>query len=214
MMKNVVPLALVFGLLSACAADTTVPLEVGETQAPTSWRAVATPEDRARLRDWRTAFVEGLSEARAAGHGAAIAQAGAVLQPDAARTGATPPVGSYRCRTIKLGRKDGSGLPFISYPWFRCEIGSAAGLLSFAKVSGSQRPVGSLFEDSSRRMVFLGTLMLGDEPLALQYGRDTERNLIGALERIGERRWRLLLPRPHFESDLDVIELVPEGTAG
>lgn len=197
--------------VAACAADTTVPLEVGETQAPANWRAVATPEDRGRLRQWREAFVEGLAEARAAGHGAAVASAGTVLQPDGGLSNPALPAGSYRCRTIKLGSRSGEGLPFIAYPWFRCEVGSAAGLLSFAKVSGSQRPVGSLFDDAGRRMVFLGTLVLGDEPLALQYGRDTERNMIGALERIGERHWRLLLPRPHFESDLDVIELVPEG---
>ncbi|RYD50136.1 MAG: DUF4893 domain-containing protein, partial [Sphingomonadales bacterium] len=28
---------------------------------------------------------------------------------------------------------------------------------------------------------------------------------------IGPRRWRLVLPSPHFESKLDIIDLVPAG---
>jgi hypothetical protein len=58
-------------------------------------------------------------------------------------------------------------------------------------------------------MVFLGTLQLGDEQRALQYGRDRERDMAGVVERIGERRWRLVLPYPHFESTIDIVELVP-----
>jgi hypothetical protein len=33
--------------------------------------------------------------------------------------------------------------------------------------------------------------------------------MIGAVERIGPARWRIALPRPRFESTLDLIELVP-----
>ena len=35
------------------------------------------------------------------------------------------------------------------------------------------------------------------------------KNLIAVLERIGERRWRLVIPWPQNESNLDLIELVP-----
>ncbi|WP_152998778.1 DUF4893 domain-containing protein, partial [Sphingopyxis sp. H115] len=31
------------------------------------------------------------------------------------------------------------------------------------------------------------------------------------VERIGDNRWRLVLPAPAYESLLDVIELVPAG---
>ena len=58
-------------------------------------------------------------------------------------------------------------------------------------------------------MIFLGTLQLGDEALAYRYSRDRERDMIGQFERVGDNRWRLVLPFPHFESQLDVIELVP-----
>jgi hypothetical protein len=33
--------------------------------------------------------------------------------------------------------------------------------------------------------------------------------MAGLVERIGARRWRLVLPYPRFESTLDVIEIVP-----
>ena len=90
--------------------------------------------------------------------------------------------------------------------------GSRGGLLDrFAKLTGSQRQVGVIFPGDALRQVFLGTLVLGDETRAMQYGRDAERNVAGFVERIGPRRWRMLMPRPHFESQIDVLELVPIG---
>jgi hypothetical protein len=58
-------------------------------------------------------------------------------------------------------------------------------------------------------MIFLGTLQLGDEQGTLRYGHDRDRDMAGILERIGEGRWRLVLPSPAFESMLDVVELTP-----
>jgi hypothetical protein len=81
--------------------------------------------------------------------------------------------------------------------------------MSFAKLTGSQRPLGLLLPDTSRRMVFLGTLQLGDERRALEYGKDRERDMAGVVERIGANRWRLVFPYPHFESTVDILELVP-----
>ena len=86
----------------------------------------------------------------------------------------------------------------------------ALGLMSFAKLTGSQRPLGLLLPYVGQRMVFLGTLQLGDESRALQYGRDRERDMAGVIERIGEDKWRLVFPYPHFESTIDVLELVPK----
>ena len=39
--------------------------------------------------------------------------------------------------------------------------------------------------------------------------RDKKRDMAGYVERIGPVRWRLVMPAPHFESLLDVIELTP-----
>jgi hypothetical protein len=76
-------------------------------------------------------------------------------------------------------------------------------------MTGSQRYVGLIFPGDALRQVFLGTMVLGDERRAMQYGRDEERNVAGFVERIGPDRWRMLMPRPHFESQIDVLELVP-----
>ena len=59
------------------------------------------------------------------------------------------------------------------------------------------------------RQVFLGTLVLGDEQRAMQYGRDPDRDVAGFVEKIGPNRWRLVMPYPAFESLTDVLELVP-----
>ena len=178
--------------------------------SPTSeWRIAATGADRQRLRDWRSAFVEALAKARAGGHGAAIAAEGALLDPDAAIGGAAIRSGNYRCRVIKLGAKQPGLLDYVAYPAFNCQIRQERQLQGFAKLGGSQRPVGVIFPGDALRQVFLGTLVLGDESRAMQYGRDPDRDLAGFVERIGPARWRMVLPRPAFESTLDVIELIP-----
>lgn len=185
--------------------------EAATTPAPAAldWRSIATEDDRARLRQWRTAWVQGLEKARAAGHGAEIAREGALLEPDAALAWHDPPPGDYSCRVLKMGAKSAGMLDYVTYPPFDCRIRIEDGLMSFAKLSGSQRPLGLLLPYVGQRMVFLGTLQLGDERRALQYGRDRERDMAGVIERFGEQRWRLVFPYPHFESTIDIVELVP-----
>jgi hypothetical protein len=180
------------------------------------WRQVATGHDRNRLRDWRDAFVAGLDAARKAGHGAEIAREGALLNPDAALGGGPIPNGRYACRVIKLGAKSAGMLDYVGYAPFACRIRQERDLQGFAKLTGSQRPVGLIFPGDVMRQVFLGTLVLGDEREAMQYGRDETRDVAGYVERIGPNRWRLILPHPAFESQIDVMELVPvaQGVRG
>ncbi|MCL6698253.1 DUF4893 domain-containing protein [Sphingomonas sp. NSE70-1] len=181
------------------------------TQAPsatTGWQEVVTPEDRIRLRDWRTAFTRALDQANAANHAAEIANEGALLEPDAA-VGGPIPNGDYRCRVIKLGAKSQGMLEYVAYPAFRCRIDQGK-MQRFTKLTGSQRHVGKIYPGDQLREVFLGTLVLGDETRAYQYGRDRDRDVAGWVERIGDNRWRMVLPYPNYESLLDVIELVPE----
>lgn len=185
--------------------------QVARPHAPPDWRSIATDDDRARLREWRSAWVEGLEKARTAGHGGEIAHEGALLQPDAALEWRDPPPGDYKCRVLKIGAKKSGMLDYVTYPPFDCRIRIEDGLMSFAKLTGSQRPLGLLLPYVGQRMVFLGTLQLGDESRALQYGRDRERDMAGLIERIGEGRWRLVFPYPHFESTIDVVELVPRS---
>lgn len=205
-----IPLACLAVLaLPACAVSRDVVAPPTAERPADSWRVLATEDDRRRLRNWRDAWTEALARAGAAGHGAEIAREGALLQPDSALPDALPPAGDYACRTIKLGARSAGLLDYVAYPAFRCRIARDGGRLGFTKLTGSQRPIGLILPDSNRRLIFLGTLQLGDERASLRYSRDRERDLAGQIERIGERRWRLVFPYPHFESLLDVIELVP-----
>lgn len=172
------------------------------------WRAMATEQDRARLRGWRQTWMEGLRAARSA-DADAVAGEGALLEPDAAMLEPAPPPGEYRCRTMKLGSIGSATLDWVSYPAFRCTIRREGDALHFTKLTGSQRPVGHIYPGGTRRMIFLGSLQLGDERQVLPYGSDSRRDMAGIVERVGERRWRLVFPRPSFESIIDVIELIP-----
>ena len=193
--------------LTACAA---VPQSIGSPiAASTDWRQVATASDRERLRNWRTAFTRALDQARKAGHSAEIAREGRLLEPNAALGPVPIPNGRYKCRVIKVGAKSKGLLGYIVYPAFDCRIQREKQLQSLYKLTGSQRHAGLIFADSPLRQVFLGTLVLGDENRAMQYGRDPDRDLAGWVERIDDQRWRLVLPYPVFESTLDVVELVP-----
>jgi len=196
-------------LLASCSAVQQPPAAAGPVPVA-DWRSVATAADRKRIRSWRTAFTAALAEARAAGHAAEISREGPLLAPDAAQPDdAGIPAGAYRCRVIKLGTQSQGMLAYIAYPAFDCRIADEGEVSSFTKLSGSQRPVGLIFRGNGVRQIFLGTLMLGDERQALDYGRDADRDMAGMVEKVGDRHWRMLLPYPRFESVMDVIELVP-----
>jgi hypothetical protein len=85
---------------------------------------------------------------------------------------------------------------------------SPGGDLTLTKLTGSQRSAGMLYPDTDTRLVYLGSQAWGaDEEKAPAYGAAPKRDQIGVLERIGETRWRLALPWPRVESDLDLVEL-------
>ena len=179
----------------------------------TAWKDVATEADRQRLADWRSSFVGALDAASKAGHAADIAKEGALLDPDAALGPPAIVDGLYKCRIIKIGAKAEGGLPYIAYPTFYCRVKAERGLQRFNKFGGSQRYVGLMFPGDQVRQIFLGTLVLGDETRALQYGQDELRDVAGYVERIGPNRWRMILPKPHFESRFDVMDLVPASAS-
>jgi hypothetical protein len=209
MNRRILPLLVALTAIAGCTAEHEGPAAAVPAVGLTHWRALATRDDRRRLRDWRKSWVKALGEARPT-HRAEVEAAGPLLDPDAALTEPAPPPGDYRCRIVKLGGQGTSNLRYVGYPFFRCRIEAGpSGTLAFARLDGSQRPVGRIFPDTSRRMIFLGTLQLGDEVGALRYGHDQARDLAGLVERVGPRRWRLAFPKPHFESTFDVMELVP-----
>ena len=202
--------------LAACAATPPPPppppASTGAPGAATllDWRGVVTSGDRDRYRRVDAAWTLALQQARRQPGSGDLSGLGDLIQPKAGRPGVAPPPGDYRCRTVKLGSQGGEdGLGYVVYGWFACRIEMTSRGLKFSKLTGSQRPSGLLFPENDRHMVMLGSLALAQEPAANSYGRNPERDLVAILERIGEARWRLVVPWPQNESNLDLIELVP-----
>jgi hypothetical protein len=206
--RRFAPFLLVLLALAGCTRSREVVAPPNAERPSDNWRSLVTDDDRTRLRNWRKSWTDALAQAQPA-NGPAIAREGPLLDPDAALPDARLPAGDYRCRTVRLGAGSPGHPLFTVYEPRLCRVGAEGTRLHFTILEGPQRPIGTLFPDTGRRMIFLGTLQLGDEALAYRYSRDRERDMVGLLERVGERRWRLVLPAPHFESLLDVIELVP-----
>ena len=211
MSRRLLPLAAALLLTPAgrAAAGRDIIARANSERPVDNWRAIATEDDRRRIRRWRETWVDAVARARAAGHAAEIDREGVLLDPDSGLAHAAPPPGDYDCRTIKVGARSQGLLEYVTYPAFHCRLTMNGERLRFTRLNGSQRPIGVLFADNDRRMIFLGTLELGDETAAIRYSRDTERDMAGLVERVGDGRWRIAFPAPHFESLLDVIELVP-----
>ncbi|MGV9007573.1 MAG: DUF4893 domain-containing protein [Brevundimonas sp.] len=201
--------------LAACASTPPPPPPPPGAAGPSGrvlrdWRSIITSPDRDRYNRRDAAWTLALQQARRQPGSGDLDGLGDLIDPAAARPGVIPPVGDYRCRTVKLGSQGGeAGLGYVVYDWFACRIEQTPNGLKFSKLTGSQRPSGLLFPETGRRMVMLGSVALAAEPPANSYGQHPDRDLVAVLERIGERRWRLVLPWPQNESNLDLIDLVP-----
>ena len=204
-------------LLAACATTPSPPPPPPPPppsgQVQLDWQAAIQDADRDRLTRldaaWRTALGQAMSD----GHERDLRELRNLADPDTALRDPLPPVGNYRCRTIKLGsRSNGPGLSYVPYGWFNCKVErTPRGALKLSKTTGSQRQTGLMFPDSERRGVFLGAMALGDEPPARAYGLNHDRDVVGVIERIGPAQWRLAQPWPRYESNLDLLEIVPAG---
>lgn len=175
-----------------------------------SWRQVATAADEERLRHLQQAWESALADVRNATAAAELRREGALLRPNAALPRPAPTPGSYNCRLIKMGKTTRKGRAYESFKPFFCYVEVEDDLLTIVKQTGSQRPAGRLWEDDDpSRLVFLGSLALGDEDQASAYGDNPKRDMAGVLERIGPFEWRLVIPWPQSTSKLDVFELTP-----
>lgn len=190
-------------LLAAAAGSTGAGAEV-----PPTWQRMVSDVDSARLRGWRDDWVAALAEPGATSLAAADPR---LFDPDTALDHPVPPLGTYRCRSVRLGGgTDPRRSTRVETPQ-ACRIEEDKGLARLVVEDGAQRAVGMIYPDSDARAVFLGTLSIGDERRALRYGRDRLRDMAGLVERVDERRWRVALPSPSFGGQLDLIELVPTG---
>ena len=180
-----------------------------ETRAAT-WTTVASQPDQVRISRLGVAWSTGLSEARARGFGSAIRAEGKLLEPRAGLSRPAPTPGSYRCRMVSLGRSASKGPAFERFKPFFCYVDLEGDLFTIVKQTGTQRPAGRLWEDDvPTRMIFLGSLALGDNAEAIGYGDDPKRDMAGVFERIAPFRWRLVIPFPLDGSRINVFELVP-----
>jgi hypothetical protein len=173
-----------------------------------NWRAVALSEDVGKVDRHLEAWQEGLETARARGFARAISASGPLLDPLVAEPRPTPPPGPYRCRVTRFSTVPGRRALTV-YPSYFCHIVAEGPLLIFTKQDGMERPGGYLFDDGDARLIFLGALALGDEPMPPSYGQFRGRDLIGVVERIGAMRYRIAMPWPRQGVALDVIEMVP-----
>jgi hypothetical protein len=208
-------IAALLALLSGCVTKPSLPpgvrpsVEVGPSPKSEAWRGVATAADEDRLARLGLAWQEALEEAGKT-NSADLRREGKLLLPRSALPRPEPTPGSYNCRLIKLGKATAKSKPFETFKPFFCYVEVEDDLLTIVKQTGSQRPAGRLWQDDDpRRLIFLGSLALGDETAPIAYGDDPKRDMAGVLERIGPFRWRLVIPWPQSTSKLDVFELTP-----
>jgi hypothetical protein len=202
-------------LLASCVQEPRgdKPRPVISIAAPTkadAWMAIASSSDAQRLANITGAWAAGLADARKAGFVTAVRDEGTLLKTDAALPRPAPTPGSYNCRLVRLG-STGKGTPaFEKFKPFFCYVEVEGNLLTIVKQTGSSRPAGRLWDDDNdRRLIFLGSLALGDEEQPLAYGDNPKRDMAGILERIGPFRWRLVIPWPQDGARLNVFELTP-----
>ncbi|MGX1690952.1 DUF4893 domain-containing protein [Brevundimonas naejangsanensis] len=195
----------------AAPTDATLPAAEGAQGGADDWRQVASAADASLLGRLDQAWRMARAEAEDAGFAGEVEKLGALVDPNAGLAGRLqPPPGTYRCRTIKLGRRtEGQGLAYVAYPYFRCTVEmTPGGDLFLTKSTGSQRTQGLLYPDTDRRLVYVGAQAWGDEAHFPRYGQTRERDQAGVFERIGDQRWRLVLPWPKQEAKLELMEVV------
>jgi hypothetical protein len=195
--------------MAGCVPVKDKPRPVVTVAAPSKadvWKGIASAADQQRLANVTGAWAAGLADARKAGFVQALRDDAELLKSNAALARPAPTPGSYRCRLVKLG-----GKPALEkFKPFFCYVEVDGNLLTIVKQTGSQRPAGRLWEDDdASRLVFLGSLALGDEDTPLAYGDNPKRDMAGFLERTGPFRWRLVIPWPQDGSKLHAYELTP-----
>lgn len=205
---------LLLALLAPLAACATGP-------RPPPWQTVILPDDRQRLAALWDAWTRALATADKAGDSAALAALSPLADPKAAVSGALPGPGVYRCRSLRVGTRADAMLPtaptgpaMLIMPPALCTISKRGKLLWFEQGEGVQRVGGQLYPDEGRtdgdRLVFLGSMALPGESGFMRYGADADRDQVGVIRPLAPGLWRLELPWPRWQSDLQVVEIRAE----
>ena len=214
-LARIIMAAAALALLAGCQTQPkgTKPRPVVSVEAPTkadTWMGIASRADIQRLANITGAWAAGLADARKADFLTAVREEGTLLKTGAALPRPAPTPGSYNCRLVRLG-STGKGKPALEkFKPFFCYVEVDGDLLTIVKQTGSSRPAGRLWDDDEgKRLIFLGSLALGDQEQPLAYGEDAKRDMAGIFERIGPFQWRLVIPWPQDGAKLDVFELTP-----
>ncbi|MEI6485001.1 MAG: DUF4893 domain-containing protein [Sphingomonadales bacterium] len=173
------------------------------------WQAVITDADRSRLSRTAAAWRQAGADVSGAGADAALAALGPAGQSETRAPPLFPAAGSFQCRTILLGWRQGE--PQITPPvqagaWAPCKLAADGILFRFETAPGPQQYLGTLYPDVDR-LVFLGTVRLAGEMGRLRYGADHARDQVGVLQAIAPSHWRIALPWPQWTARLVLIEI-------
>jgi hypothetical protein len=173
------------------------------------WQAVIREGDRSRLARLSDAWEQAQADIAAANAAADLAALGPVGDAGVQHQGPLPVAGTYRCRIIRLGWRQGADRlvpPVQAGDWAPCQMQADGILLRLETAPGPQQFTGRLYPDVDR-LVFLGSIRLADDMGRLRYGEDRDRDQLGVLTAVGEGHWRLALPWPRWAARLLLIEI-------
>ncbi|WP_017666769.1 DUF4893 domain-containing protein [Sandarakinorhabdus sp. AAP62] len=177
------------------------------------WQAVISDPDRGRLSRLSDAWEQARTDITEAGRDADLAALGPVAVDRPTASPAFPGAGTYQCRTILLGWRQGTprtAPPVQASAWVPCTLAADGILLRLETAPGPQQYLGTLYPDVDR-LIFLGTLRLAGDMGRLRYGEDAQRDQLGVLQAIGPNpnsgHWRIALPWPRWTARLVLIEL-------
>lgn len=180
---------------------------LASTSAFAGWRDEASAFDAQRLGQLQEAKDKGLQQASA---GPDMATINEVLGPRSNPISGREAMGSWHCRTIKLGGMT----PSKVYSWFTCRVSQRGGGLYLEKINGSDRVNGYLYPDQSGGLVLLGANTVTGEPERHYSGNGasvgasaTPDDAVGVMTSIGHGHARVEFPYPVQESTFDVLEL-------
>lgn len=187
---------------------------VAPVEAPreNDWQLIVSTADATRIGAIGASWDAALADVRSHGGAKAIAAEGELLDPKAALPRPAPPPGIYHCRVVRLGlTAENHTKAWAAFKPFFCFVAVEGPLLTFTKGSGTHRPGGRLWDDSDTRMIFLGSVSAKPDGPLPAYGDDPMSNQVGVVERIGDFRWRMVIPGSTPEAKLDVMELLPDA---
>jgi len=168
---------------------------IGELQS------LITPADQKRLDGYGAVRKEAIEEARK-GLPEDVAVLDAILKKPFLSFSGFDMTGNWQCRTIKAGKL----AELVVYGWFKCRVTDDGSGWKLQKLTGSQRTSGRFFDDGDKRLVYLGSGTVNDDPVP-PYGSGAESDQVGYAFRTGAKEWRIEFPAPYYESKLDILEL-------